>query len=393
MTDPTRLILRRPDDWHVHLRDGAMLEAVAPSTARQFARAIVMPNLDPPVTDGRRGRGLSRPNPRGRRRRGLHAADDLLPDRRCRSGRARIAASRRASSPRPSSTPPMRRPTRLTESPTIANIHPALEAMQRIGMPLLVHGEVTDPGGRHLRPREGVHRPHLLGLLRDFPALKMVFEHITTADAAEFVLAAGPNVAATVTPHHLHINRNALFAGGLRPACLLPAGRQARSAPPGRPPGRHVGLAQILPRHRQRAARGRAQGVRLRLRRHLQRPVRAGKLRGSVRGGGRAGSAGSVRVGERPAFLRAAAQRGAGGAEQRSRVPKAAATECVAPSTPADTLGWWRRSSCAERSKRPAEPWTRLSRGTASTHRSKPPAAFAGRAPSQAVRFTGSAAG
>jgi dihydroorotase len=111
----------------------------------------------------------------------------------------------------------------------IANIHPALEAMQRVGMPLLIHGEVTDPEV-DVFDREAVFIDRVFpGLLRDFPALKMVFEHITTAEAVDFVLAAGPNIAATITPQHLVINRNALFAGGLRPHayCLPVAKREA----------------------------------------------------------------------------------------------------------------------------------------------------------------------
>ena len=157
-----RLQLRRPDDWHVHLRDGALLQAVAGATARQFARAIVMPNLTPAVTTA-----------------------------------AAAAAYRQ----------------RILS----AVIAPLLQTMERIGLPLLVHGEVTDPAV-DIFDREAVFlERHLQPLLARHPGLKVVLEHITTAEAAAFVAESGPQLAATITPHHLHINRNALFAGGLRP--------------------------------------------------------------------------------------------------------------------------------------------------------------------------------
>lgn len=228
MTEPTRLILRRPDDWHVHLRDDAMLEAVAPSTARQFARAIVMPNLDPPVTTiaaARAYRDRIREAVGGARFTPLmtcYLTDDADPDELTSGFEAGVFAAAKLY------------PAHATTNSaygvtTIANIHAALEAMQRVGMPLLVHGEVTDPEV-DVFDREKVFIDRVFaGLVRDFPALKMVFEHITTAYATDFVLASGPNVAATVTPHHLHINRNALFAGGLRPHayCLPVAKREA----------------------------------------------------------------------------------------------------------------------------------------------------------------------
>jgi dihydroorotase len=111
----------------------------------------------------------------------------------------------------------------------IANIRPALETMERIGMPLLIHGEVTDKEVDIFDREKAFIDRIFVGLVRDFPALKVVFEHITTADAADFVLASGPNVAATITPHHLHINRSALFVGGIRPHlyCLPVAKREA----------------------------------------------------------------------------------------------------------------------------------------------------------------------
>ena len=228
MTEPTRLILRRPDDWHVHLRDGAMLDAVAPSTARQFARAIVMPNLDPPVTTVAAARAY-----RDRILEAVGSAyftplmtcyltDDADPGQLASGFEAGVFAAAKLY--------PAHATTNSAYGVTaLANIHPALETMQRVGMPLLIHGEVTDPEVDIFDREKAFIDRVFSGLVRDFPGLKMVFEHITTADAAEFVLAAGPNVAATVTPHHLHINRNALFAGGLRPHayCLPVAKREA----------------------------------------------------------------------------------------------------------------------------------------------------------------------
>ena len=228
MTEPTRLILRRPDDWHVHLRDGAMLAAVAPSTARQFARAIVMPNLDPPVTTVAAAHAY-----RDRICEAVGGAS-FTPLMTCYltddSDPAVLASGFEAGVFAAAKLYPAHATTNSAYGVTaIANIYPALETMQRIGMPLLVHGEVTDPEVDVFDREKAFIDRIFSGLLSDFPALKMVFEHITTSDAAEFVLAAGANVAATVTPHHLHINRNALFAGGLRPHayCLPVAKREA----------------------------------------------------------------------------------------------------------------------------------------------------------------------
>jgi dihydroorotase len=228
MTQPTRLILRRPDDWHVHLRDGAMLEAVAPWTARQFARAIVMPNLDPPVTSVAAAQAY--------RRRIVAAAGraDFAPLMTCyltdHADAAQIAFGFEIGAWAACKLYPAHATTNAAHGVTdVRTLYPALDAMQRVGMPLLVHGEVADPDV-DIFDREAVFIDRvLLALVRDFPELKIVFEHITTADAADFVLAAGANVAATVTPHHLHLNRNALFAGGLRPHayCLPVAKREA----------------------------------------------------------------------------------------------------------------------------------------------------------------------
>jgi dihydroorotase len=228
MTPPTRLTLRRPDDWHVHLRDGAMLGAVAPYTARQFARAIVMPNLSPPVTSAAaaaayRHRILAAVPEGGFEPLMTCYLTDAADPRELAEGHARgswVAAK----------LYPAHATTNSADGVTdIGNLYPGLEAMQRIGMPLLVHGEVTDPEV-DVFDREAAFIDRVFTrLVRDFPGLKMVFEHITTAEAVDFVLAGGANLAATVTPQHLHINRNALFAGGLRPHayCLPVAKREA----------------------------------------------------------------------------------------------------------------------------------------------------------------------
>jgi dihydroorotase len=229
VTDPTRLVIRRPDDWHVHLRDGDMLEAVAPFTAAQFARAIVMPNLTPPVISAAAAEAY-----RTRILAALPAGSGFTPLMTCylvdRAEPAELVRGFEAGIWAAAKLYPAHATTNAAHGVTdIATLHPALEAMQRLGMPLLVHGEVTDPDidvfDREAQFIERVLAP----LASDFPALKIVFEHITTAEAVAFVEAAGPNVAATVTPHHLILNRNALFAGGLRPhAYCLPVAKRER---------------------------------------------------------------------------------------------------------------------------------------------------------------------
>jgi dihydroorotase len=222
-TENTRLDIRRPDDWHVHLRDGEMLAAVAGQTARQFARAIVMPNLSPPITTAvaaiaYRARILAAlPADAGfTPLMTSYLTDDADPGELER-GFAEGAFTAAKLYPAHATTNAAHGVT------DISRIYPALEAMQRIGMPLLVHGEVTDPD-IDIFDREAVFIERtMIGLARDFPALKIVFEHITTAEAADFVMGSGPTIGATITPQHLIINRNALFAGGIRPhAYCLP---------------------------------------------------------------------------------------------------------------------------------------------------------------------------
>ncbi|PWG02210.1 dihydroorotase [Sphingosinicella humi] len=227
MTQTARLTLRRPDDWHVHLRDGEMLKAVAPYTARQFGRAIVMPNLVPPV--------ISVADAVAYRERILAAlpeGSDFTPLMTCylvdHADAAEIERGFGEGVFTAAKLYPAHATTNAAHGVTdVRTLYPALEAMQRIGMPLLVHGEVTDPD-IDIFDREAVFIERVLSkLVSDLPELKVVFEHITTAEGVAFVEAAGPNVAATVTPQHLIINRNALFAGGLRPhAYCLPVAKR-----------------------------------------------------------------------------------------------------------------------------------------------------------------------
>ena len=222
------LTIRRPDDWHVHLRDGDMLSYVVNYTARQFARAIVMPNLTPPVSTVEAGIAY--------RQRILAAVDpslnftplmvcyltDTIDPKEVERGFTEgvFAACKLY---------PANATTNSSAGVTdVKNIYPVLEVMSRIGMPFLVHGEVTHQDV-DIFDREAVFIDDVLGqVIQDFPDLKVVFEHITTSEAAEFVMAAGPNVAATITPHHLEFNRNAIFQGGIRPHyyCLPIAKRE-----------------------------------------------------------------------------------------------------------------------------------------------------------------------
>jgi dihydroorotase len=223
-----QLTLRRPDDWHVHLRDGAMLQAVAPATARQFARAIVMPNLRPPITTVAAGRAY--------RERILEALPDgssfepLLTAYLTDSiDPAEIEQGFREGVFTACKLYPANATTNSAAGVTsISRLTPVLERMERIGMPLLIHGEVTD-AEIDIFDREAVFiERHLAPLLQRHPGLKVVLEHITTSDAADFVRSGPANLAATITPHHLHINRNAMFAGGMRPDfyCLPVAKRE-----------------------------------------------------------------------------------------------------------------------------------------------------------------------
>jgi len=229
MTQPQTLTIRRPDDWHVHLRDGDMLKDVVNYTARQFARAIIMPNLAPPVTTAALGRAY--------RDRIMAAVDPSLNFTPLMTAyltndtdAGEIARGHSDGVFTACKLYPANATTNSSKGVTdVKNIYPVLEAMQRSGMPFLVHGEVTD-SHVDIFDREAVFIDQIMrGIVADFPELKIVFEHITTKDAADFVIEAGPNVAATITPQHLAINRNAIFQGGIRPHMYcLPIAKRAR---------------------------------------------------------------------------------------------------------------------------------------------------------------------
>ena len=221
------LTIRRPDDWHVHLRDGEMLRKVAPYTARQFARAIVMPNLVPPITtveaaEAYRERICEAAGPAFEPLMTCYLTDQTSADELERGHKQGVWIAAKLY--------PAGATTNSASGVTdIRNIYPALERMQSIGMVLCVHGEVTDPDV-DVFDRETVFIHRVLSQVAlDFPALKIVFEHITTAEAVAFVEGSGANVSATVTPQHLIINRNAIFAGGLRPhAYCLPVAKREK---------------------------------------------------------------------------------------------------------------------------------------------------------------------
>src|SRR5712671_5085969 len=228
LAGPSMITLRRPDDWHVHFRDGAMLRAVLPLTARQFARAIVMPNLVPPVADV--------PAARAYRERILGAApagagfmplmtcyltDTTDPQEVIRGWEEGVFTAVKLY------------PARATTNSAFGvtdydRIMPVLECMAGLGMPLLIHGEGTDPEV-DVFDREAVFIDRVLDpLRRRLPELRLVLEHITTEEAVGYVTSGDPNLAATITAHHLVINRNAIFAGGIRPHlfCLPIAKRE-----------------------------------------------------------------------------------------------------------------------------------------------------------------------
>jgi dihydroorotase len=219
------LTIRKPDDWHVHLRDGEMLRRVAPYTARQFARAIVMPNLVPPITtveaaQNYRERIIAAAGAAFTPLMTCYLTDAISADEVARGFEEGVWIAAKLY--------PAGATTNSASGVTdIRNIHPVLERMQRIGMVLCVHGEVTDPDV-DVFDREAVFIDRVLsGVVHDFPVLKIVFEHMTTSEAVQFVESAGEQIAATVTPQHLIINRNALFKGGLRPhAYCLPVAKR-----------------------------------------------------------------------------------------------------------------------------------------------------------------------
>ena len=221
MTAADSLTFTRPDDWHLHVRDGTAMAAVVPHSARQFARAVIMPNLKPPITTAAQAVAyrarIRAALPAGTRFEPLmtlYLTDHLPADEIRRAQEAGVVAVKLY--PAGATTNSDAGVTDLRQT------YPTLEAMQRAGMPLLVHGEVTDPE-IDIFDREAVFiDTQLIPLRRDFPALKIVFEHITTREAAQYVAEAGANTAATLTAHHLLYNRNALFIGAGGAAALRP---------------------------------------------------------------------------------------------------------------------------------------------------------------------------
>jgi dihydroorotase len=210
------ITITQPDDWHLHLRDGEALKSVAPFTARQFARAIVMPNLNPPVTtviraveyldqilaavDGTDFEPLMT----------LYLTDE--------TSAKEIIAARKSCFIKGIKLYPAGATTNSDAGVTdLKHCDGALEEMQKAGLPLLVHGEVTDPQTDVFDREKVFIEKKLLPLSQRYPELKIVFEHITTKEAADFVTQSGDHIAATITPHHLLYNRNAMFKGGLQP--------------------------------------------------------------------------------------------------------------------------------------------------------------------------------
>src|SRR5690242_5866218 len=223
------LTLTRPDDWHLHLRDGDLMRSVVGATARVFGRAVVMPNLDPPITTvaaaaAYRERIAAAAPPRSRYASlmTLYLTDD--------TPAAEIEAARKSGFVIGVKYYPAGATTNSSSGVTaVERAYPALEAMQAQGLPLLVHGEATG-GEVDVFDRERVFvETTLARVTRDFPALKLVLEHVTTREAVAFVSAAPAHVGATITPQHLAYSRNALFAGGLRPHryCLPVLKREA----------------------------------------------------------------------------------------------------------------------------------------------------------------------
>jgi dihydroorotase len=210
------LTLTRPDDWHLHLRDGAAMQAIVPHSARQFGRAIVMPNTKPPVTTAALAsayrESILAAVPKGTTFEPLmtlYLTDNLPPDEIVRAEAVGVVALKLY---------PAGATTNSDAGVTdLRKTYKTLEAMQREGLVLLVHGEVTDPAIDLFDREKAFIDTQLIPLRRDFPELKVVFEHITTRAAAQYVASADKFTGATITAHHLLYNRNAIFLGGIRP--------------------------------------------------------------------------------------------------------------------------------------------------------------------------------
>jgi dihydroorotase len=226
MTD--RLTIRRPDDWHLHFRDGEVMRGVVPYTARQFARAIVMPNLTPPVTTAEAAAAY-----RERIMGAVPEGIDFTPLMTCYLTDTTDADDLARGAGEGVFTAAKLYPANATTNSAhgvsdVEKIYPVLERMQVEGIVLCVHGEVTSADIDVFDREAAFIDRHMRAIVSNFPDLKVVFEHITTSDAADFVLASPANVAATITPQHLHINRNAMLVGGIQPHnyCLPVAKRE-----------------------------------------------------------------------------------------------------------------------------------------------------------------------
>ena len=224
-----KLTIRRPDDWHLHLRDGAMMRAALPFSARVFGRGLIMPNLTPPITTVAAARAYRRrilaalpPDADFQPLMTCYLTDDL-PPQELRAGAEQGVFTAAKLYPAGATT------NSASGVTAISRIRPVLEMMQEIDLPLLVHGEVTDPTVDIFDREEAFIDRVLIPLLRDFPGLRVVLEHVSSAAGVDFVLEQGEQVAATITPHHLTLIRTDLFAGGLRPHYFcLPVVKSAR---------------------------------------------------------------------------------------------------------------------------------------------------------------------
>ncbi len=265
-----QLTLRRPDDWHLHLRDGAALRAVLPFTAARFARAIVMPNLPVPITTTALALAY-----RERIRAAIPAGSRFEPLMTLyltdHTGADEIARAHASGAIHGCKLYPAGATTHSDAGVSdIEHLEPTLQAMMQVDLPLLVHGELADECvdvfDREARFIDAVLAP----LAERYARLRIVFEHVSTRAAVDFVRNARSGVAATITPQHLMFNRNALFSPRATPAPLLPPGAQARigSAPSDRRGGERQ--SALLPRHRQRPACASGEGRRLRVCRGIQ---------------------------------------------------------------------------------------------------------------------------
>jgi hypothetical protein len=308
MTAPS-LTITRPDDWHLHLRDGEAMRSIVGATARVFSRAVVMPNLRPPVTTvdnaaayRERVAGALPANSRFAPLMTLYLTDHTSTEE--------IVKARKSGFVIGIKYYPAGATTNSESGVTdLARVWPVLAAMEQAGLPLLVHGEVTDPGVDVFdRERVFVEGP-LTRIVDAFPALKVVVEHITTAEAADFVAAASANVAATITPQHLLYSRSALFAGGVA-APLLPADIETRSPSSGDRSRRDQRQSEVFPWYRFRAACEAYEGKLMLRSGLLLRTRRARALRRGIRSRRRAGSARGIRELPRRRLLWIAAKHG-----------------------------------------------------------------------------------